>query len=166
PDLNSQKLEIGKVYKIKAQPDAGSIFVGWQGAGLALTNDPTLTFQMMSQLTNLVAIFTNNLFLDAAGSYAGLFFSSDPTQISTDTSGFVNLRVDQFGAFSGKVIMNGRNFPCRAIFDAFGNAQFPVARKGQRPIVCSLKLDFPQQRILGFVTNALDADLVAVPLRM
>ena len=165
PNLNGQVLEAGKVYKMKAQAAPNHVFVGWAGSGLRDTNGPILSFQMRTDLTNLVATFTNNFFVSAAGSYSGLFLDADTNKMSADTSGFITLRLNKTGLFTGKVTMNGIGYPCRGKFDQLGNAYFPVMRPTLAPVLLSLNLDVEGGVLSGFATNAVGTNLIISALR-
>src|SRR5439155_4221636 len=124
PDLNGRALEIGKVYRLKARPDSGFIFAGWEG--VPQTNSAALTFVMESNLT-LVANFVLNPFLPAVGAYSGVFFNTN--NVLPESSGLVTLQLASSGLLSAKLAMNGTSYPFRGQFDLTGSARIPVVRR-------------------------------------
>jgi plastocyanin len=150
PDLNGRVLEIGKVYTIEARPGAGHVFHSWEG--VPNTNHALLSFVMQSNLV-LTANFIPNPFIRLKGAYTGLFF--DTNNIAPDSSGFFRLQLAKAGAFSGKLMLNGRSHSFRGKLDSAGQAVLPVLRRGHAPLVVTLRLDVSgdSNQIEGSVTD-------------
>jgi len=157
PNLNGRVLEIGKPYQMTARPSAGSIFAGWDG--LAHTNySSTLNFVMESNLTTLVASFTNSPFLP--GSYLGVYF--DTNSVSPDSSGFLSLSLLQNGSFNGRLSTRGTSYAVGGQFDFFHRVTVPVLRHALAPVVLALQVD--ENRLKGFVTNLIGTNVVSSQL--
>jgi uncharacterized repeat protein (TIGR03803 family) len=151
PPADGAMLNIGEGYKITALPDKSSLFSNWvsaAGAGAPVTNNtPALSFVMRSNLV-LTATFATNFFPPLAGTYNGLFFPSNA--VSGVTSGMLyNLVLQKTGAFSGKLLTIGTNYPFATNFDASGRADFSAG-----PLQVGLTLDTGIPQITGTVTNS------------
>jgi hypothetical protein len=150
PDLTTNALELGKIFTITARPRSGFIFTGWEG--VTGTSNPTLTFEMSAGLTSLVAHFASNPFSDLAGDYSAAFF--DPDNPAVETSGLLTLKLTAAGSFSGKVAMQGKNYPFTGQFHNTSNAWVPVIRHALKPVVLTLGVQF-DSTLHGFVTNSI-----------
>jgi hypothetical protein len=117
------------------------------------TNNPVLTFEMMPELTNLVAHFSTNPFPAMAGTYNGVFINADTNHASVETSGYLSIKLASAGSFSGKVTMQGKSYPFSGRFHNPSNTSLPVIRHALKPLVLALSLD-PAGKIYGFVTNS------------
>jgi hypothetical protein len=165
PNLNGHTLELGKIFTLNAQPAGGNIFAGWTGAtnlnNPVDTNLARLTFQMSSNI-NLIANFVPNPFSPVAGVYTGLFYDTNnfPTNVQPETSGMLTLQLSRQGAFTGKLNMSGRNYPFNGRLSPTGQANRPVLRRGLKPAVLALSLDFANAQLFGFVTNVPSGNLV------
>jgi hypothetical protein len=148
PDLNGHSLEIGKYYRITAQPGANHLFTGWTG-GLSANAAP-LNFQMKSNLV-LIAHFVPNPFPPVAGAYSGVFFHTN--FVLPLSSGFFSLQLARPGSFSGKVRITGVSYPFHGKFSPGGTAAFAVLRRAQVPLVLSLQLDLAKGLIHGSVSD-------------
>ena len=149
PDLNGKILEVGKVYTVKAVPGAGQIFAGWEGTE---SQSPVLTFTMQSDL-KLVAKFIPTPFVPVQGKYAGLAASADG--VKPESSGFFKLRVGKMGAFSGKIILNGKRHGFSGRFNATGETAITVKRGTNSPCSMALRLDLTNgtDQVAGVVTD-------------
>jgi len=136
PPLNGRLLEIGKFYQITARPAFGQLFIGWLGARNGTA--PRLVFQMESNLV-LTANFVPNPFLTVAGTYVGLLM--DTNAVFPANSSFVTFQVGQSGLYSGKIMMNGANYPFHGRFSVLGASMSAVLRPGLVPIAFMLQLD-------------------------
>jgi hypothetical protein len=161
PDLNGQALEIGKVYRLKAHPESGFVFAGWEG--VRETNSAALSFVMESNLT-LVANFVLNPFLPAVGAYTGVFFNTN--DVLPESSGLVTLQLARSGLFSGKLGMRGTSYSFRGQLGLTGAATIPVARRSLAPALLSLNLDISGDsgQLSGFVTNIIGTNVVVSQL--
>ncbi len=146
PDLNGQLLEIGKAYAIRSKPSPGNIFVRWIATQVnsnnvttnAVQSSSVTSFIMQSNLM-LTAEFTPNPFLQVHGSYTGLMLNSNAP--APESSGVPSLQVADSGAFSGRIVIQGKRFSVSGQFDSAGNARFAIIRPGLNPIAVSLNLD-------------------------
>jgi hypothetical protein len=158
PVDNGKLLAIGTNYTLAAIPSNHWMFSNWVG-GIStpytvLTNGPTLTFAMQSNLV-LQANFVTNPFLAVAGVYNGLFY---PTNGVTEaSSGFISATIasNSTGAYTAKVLLNGGSNSFSGSFDLTGWAQTALTNSGQTVSV-SLSLDFkPADATMGgSVSNA------------
>lgn len=148
PDLNGRVLEIGKVYTVEARPGAGHIFRSWEG--VPNTNHALLSFAMRSNLV-LIAHFIPNPFERLKGAYTGLIFETNHP--SPESAGSFRLQLTKSGAFTGKLMLNGKSYSFRGRFDSAGNATVPVLRRGQTPLVLTMQLD------VGGNSNQIDGNV-------
>jgi uncharacterized repeat protein (TIGR03803 family) len=139
-------LYLGESYKITAVPDSTSLFSNWVSAqGVAFT--PVLPFVMQSNLV-LTVTFVTNFFPAAPQTFNGLFFP--PDAVSVGTSGMLyNLVLRKTGAFSGKLLLAGTNYPFSTNFNASGQAGFYAG-----PFWVSLALDSETPQITGTVSGS------------
>jgi hypothetical protein len=143
---NGAKLNLGQGYTITAKPDQFSLFSNWAGGGYAGAA-PALPFVMWSNLV-LTAAFVPNFFPAAAGTYNGLFFPSNA--VAEETSGMLyNLALLNSGAFTGKLLTAGTNYPFATNFDASGRALFTAG-----PLGVALTLDRATPQITGTVSGS------------
>jgi cyclophilin family peptidyl-prolyl cis-trans isomerase len=129
-------LELARGYKLLAKPDRGNLFVGWTGN--FQETSPTLNFLMDSN-TAFTATFATNLFPSAKGTYNGLVYNPDLGE--QQSSGFVTLTVGNSGTYSAKLLMNGKSYPFKGSFDAYGFETNLVSRRGTNALVLQLALD-------------------------
>ncbi len=153
PDYQGQLLEIGRSYTLTANPDSGSVFAGWSGGVTSAL--PALTFVMQPGLVleasfNVVTTPPPPGIL--AGNYEGLF--QDPAGVSRLSAGFANLRVNNGGTFSGRLLLNGTRLPFAGTLDAAGAAATVINRRApQTPLRLRLQLDAAEAQITGTVSN-------------
>ncbi|HXJ61499.1 MAG TPA: peptidylprolyl isomerase [Verrucomicrobiae bacterium] len=112
---NGQLLELTRPYTLTAQPDPGNLFGIWTGSFSEVST--TLKFNMETN-SGFTAIFTSNLFPYAKGVYNGLFYETNQAQ--QQSSGFLTLTLGDLGAYSGKLLMNGRTFRLSGSFGVDG----------------------------------------------
>jgi hypothetical protein len=149
PNLDGKLLTLGRTYQMVAQPGRGQIFGGWNGP--AISNKAVLNFEMKSNLV-LTANFVPNPFAALKGTYTGLFFETN--NVRATNSGFIKIQVTGRGKFSGKLTIDGRNFPLRGALDYLGNAEIPLLRRPISPVLVTLNLDLSGANgISGEVTD-------------
>jgi hypothetical protein len=86
---------------------------------------------------------------------------TDTNSLAPATSGFLSLQVDNLGTMSGKLAMNGANYPLAGHFDQSGQLSLPVIRHAISPIVLNLQLDLTgaSGQITGSTLSAIGPDL-------
>ena len=151
-------LNIGEGYTITAIPDKFSLFSNWVGTAdnnsVAGSDTPKLSFVMQSNLV-LTVTFVTNFFPPAAGKYNGLFFPA--TAVSRETSGMLyNLVLRDTGAFSGRLLIAGTNYPFATNFNASSNATLAAG-----PLELALTLDTAIPQITGTVSSNFTSYLTA-----
>jgi hypothetical protein len=151
PDLNGTQLVAPKVYKFKAVPGAGQLFVGWSGA--TNSNNPNLSLKVESAASHLslTATFASNHFPRVVGVYSGVF-GDNPNAIHN--AGLITLKTTAKGAFSGKLMFAGKSIPFSGKFNPYGEASFdPVNLAGYALWLQSLSLDLTNgtQQVTGWV---------------
>jgi hypothetical protein len=142
PDLRGQALQCGVAYTITALPGTGFLFSNWTGgvipANGILTNKPTLTFLMQSNLA-LRANFVTNFFIPNKGNYNGIF--SDAATTNPASSGSLTISVTDQGAFSGAIVAGGVTNGLSGQFDLSGHAVKQVGPASADPTKLYLTLD-------------------------
>jgi uncharacterized repeat protein (TIGR03803 family) len=132
-------LNLGENYTITAMPDKFSLFSNWVSSAGFGGDTPALPFVMHSNLV-LTVTFITNFFPPVAGTYNGLFYPA--AAVSEAASGMLyNLALGKTGAFSGKLLMAGTNYPFSNKFDASGHANFDA---GPVPVALTLDREVPQ----------------------
>src|SRR5208283_4934357 len=82
--FSGNSLVSGLSYTVKAVPNPGNLFFNWTG-DIPATNNP-LTFLLETD-TALTANFVTNFFIPAAGTYNGLFFTTNG--VTEETAGML-----------------------------------------------------------------------------
>jgi hypothetical protein len=155
PDYNNRLLEIGKSYTITATPSAGYLFSNWIGSvlaeGVILTDAAKLNFLMQSNLV-LQVNFVPNPFSRAAGTYQGLFYSSNG--IADQSSGFVSAVVTSGGGFSAKLRQGNVSYPLSGQLSINGSLLTNAMTAGGRTMIW-LQADLgTAERLSGGLSNA------------
>jgi hypothetical protein len=160
-NFTNNSLVEGRNYTLTAVPNPGNLFSNWTGP-VTTTNNP-LTFLLESD-TAWQANFVTNFFLPAAGTYNGLFSTSNG--VTEETAGMISgLILKTNGVFSGKLAVAGTNYTLAGGFDILGHAAVSVgpatAPGGQLQVELFLQ-PAPANQILGTVANSLwTANLLA-----
>jgi hypothetical protein len=151
PLTDSQFLEVGKSYTIKATPGAGNVLSNWVVAGQVATG-ATLTFTMSSNL-DITANFVSNPFVNLKGSYSGLYYpaGSEPPQ---EQSGAFTLVLTDKGAFSSKLVVRGLPVALSGSFGLDLAARKTVVVGGTNEFVVQLQLASGSDHLVGIVSNA------------
>ena len=146
------ELEVGRNYTVRAVPDAGQIFAGWDGS--LVTTEPVLHFTMIANM-NLDAHFVPNPFPQALGRYNGLF--AEPVR-AHDHSGFFSLVLGTKGGYSASLKRGTNVYSFSGKFNAAGLANTNVSG-----MIVSMALDLATgETITGSVsTGTWAANLLA-----
>lgn len=136
---NGAWLEVGRAFRIKAQPNTNDVFTNWTGSISSPSN--VLNFLMESNMA-LTANFIPNPFIPAAGLYHGLFH--EETGIEHHSAGFLQLRVNKNFSYSGKVYLDGKDISISGRFTLPGTMTRTISRAklGKKDLQLSLALDF------------------------
>jgi uncharacterized repeat protein (TIGR03803 family) len=161
PVDNGKLLYVNTNYTLKAAPANNWLFSNWVGGATApypaLTNGPTLTFAMLSNLV-LQANFVTNPFPAIAGSFNGLFYQTNGSPVTEQSSGFVTVTIASTskGAYTAKLLLDGGSYSFTGAFDLNGNSVTNLARKGKSPLALTLHVDLntlpPATVMTGTVT--------------
>jgi hypothetical protein len=156
PIDNGKLLAIGTNYTLKAALVNNWLLSNWVGGTSAplavLTNSPTLTFAMLSNLV-LEANFVTNPFPAIAGSFNGLFYQTNGSPVTEQSSGFATITIASTskGAYTAKLLLDGGSYSFTGAFDLNGNSVTNLARKGKSPLALTLHVDlntFPPATVM------------------
>ena len=147
PNLNGAVLEVGRSYTLTAHPQDGFIFNNWSGGLSAST--PTIRLLMEQGLT-LQANFLPNPFRPLTGTYNGLFYNPDAP--ANGNAGSVILTLTGSGAYSGRLVLMGVNYPFTGEFNASLQSQKTISRERLSPLQLNLQLQ-GNDKIQGTVSD-------------
>jgi hypothetical protein len=154
PVFSNTSLVEGRNYTITAVPRPGNLFSNWTGP-FTTTNNP-LTFELDSD-TAWQANFVTNFFLPAAGTYNGLFSSTNG--VAVPSAGLISgLILQTNGAFSGKLLLAGTNYPLAGRFDILGQAAVTAGAATAPGGLLQVRLSLepaPANQITGTVSNTI-----------
>jgi hypothetical protein len=165
PDYSNVKLEVGQNYVMTAKPTGSFVFSNWMdGAGLVLTNGPTLKFTMQTNLDSLVVNFIPNPFLSVAGMYAGLFFSTNADGVTPTNAGYFTATVTKAGGFTAKLQQPAKAYALNGQFSPGGDwASASVKGAPDLGVWLHLGLDGGNE-ITGQISNSVWASEIAANL--
>lgn len=154
---NNSMLEVGRGYSLIARPARGYLFGGWSGSNNF--NLTTLKFIMQSN-HSLTATFVTNLFPYVKGTYNGLFH--DTTMVEQFSSGFFTMTVGDAGAYSGKLLLNGKSHSLKGTLWVDGTGTNTVVRPGTNALRVTMALDLTNgtDRITGLVSEETSSNTV------
>ena len=148
PVFPNNSLVEGRNYTLTAVASPGNLFSNWTGP-FTSTNNP-LTFELDSD-TAWQANFVTNFFLPAAGTYNGLFSFSNG--VAPQSAGMISgLILQSNGAFRGKLVLAGTNYPLAGRFDITGQGRghgWPgqrARRPAPGPVVPGTRANEPDHR--------------------
>jgi hypothetical protein len=109
------------------------------GTGGSTNNTGTTTTNWLPELEYPGGEGSGSGWAAAAGSYNGLFHSTEG--VTLESSGSVQLKISGARAYSGKLV-NGRNtYPVSGVFSADGHATNVFPRAGSTPLRLALEVD-------------------------
>lgn len=154
---NNAPLELGRSYTLIAKPARGHLFEQWTGS--TNSTSPTLRFLMESNLS-FTAVFVSNLFPNVKGAYNGLFHDTNGAEQAS--SGYFTFSVGDAGAYSGKLLLNGKSHSLKGILAPDGTGSSVVLRKGTNMLRAVLALDLTNgtDQITGTVTEETTSNVV------
>lgn len=135
---NNQMLDLARGYVLTAKVKSGYLFDGWTGTVAWATK--TIPFIMESN-TALTAIFVTNLFPWVKGTYNGLFYDTNQSQVELETSGFFTLTLGNSGSYTAKILKDGKTYPFRGTFDVDGTTANFVERRGTNELKIRMAVD-------------------------
>jgi uncharacterized repeat protein (TIGR02543 family) len=135
---NGEPLDLTRVYQLTAKPKSGYLFDGWTGSVAAV--EKTIQFVMETN-TALTAIFVTNLFPFVKGTYNGLFYDTNQSQVEMESSGFLTLNVGAFGAYSGKLLKDGKTYRFGGTFGVDGTEVNLIERPPTNDLFLRMALD-------------------------
>jgi hypothetical protein len=140
PNYNGALLANGNTYTMTAKPNFNNLFTKWTDAnGNTLTNSPTLSFLVQSNMT-LHPNFILNPFPALVGPFAGLFY--DTNNVASTNSGFLTLSLTPSGKFTAKAqLTSGQKFSFTGNFGIDSSYSNSISPKGLSPLVVQLQLD-------------------------
>ena len=143
-------LQIDRPYTLTARPAPGYLFAGWTGS--ASSSNATMRFLMSSNLS-FMATFVTNYFPYVKGTYNGLFYNPADTQ--QQSSGYLTFTVGDRGAYSAKLLLNGRAYRLHGILAPDGTGDYTIARPNTNYLRAHFYLDLTNgtDRLDGYVTE-------------
>ncbi len=140
---------------VTAKPHAGYLFSNWTENGQVVSTRADYSFVVTNEAA-LTANFASNNFLNAAGAYNGLFFTTN--DVAVGTSGLLgNVVVGREGAVSGRLYVSGTSYALSGSFDVGGFWSNRIARAVSKggPLMVEMNLDWGQSPpvITGFVAG-------------
>ena len=149
PNLDGQLLTPGKTYSMTAKPAAGQIFAGWHGS--ATSTAPKLTFTMQPNFS-VEAYFVPNPFPAARGTYHALF--AETNGITHERSGSLRITISSRGAYSARILHQGRALAFSGTFDPNLSATNFVLRNGTNELAIGLNLvSADSEQLIGSVSG-------------
>jgi uncharacterized repeat protein (TIGR03803 family) len=151
-----ETLVIGKNYTVAAVPKAKNVFIGWVGGTAQpysiLSDSATYTFVMQTNLV-LEANFVDNVFLDAQGTYRGLFAPTNSFRQQTNSGSF-SFNLTGSGGVSGNLDLSGETVPFSGRFNLGGTLSIISKRlHGEPSLTTTLDLNFLDQTVTGTVSD-------------
>jgi hypothetical protein len=150
---NGATLFVGEGYTLTATPARNYVLSNWMSADEVIGNSPTLHFIMPPKL-RILANFTTNLFVGAAGTYNGLFYGDEATE---QTAGMLqNLTVRSTGSYSGNLLLGGGSYPLSGSFNGSGVVNTNVKRTTAEggPLNLTMTLNWTNGEISGSVSGS------------
>jgi hypothetical protein len=158
---NGAELQIGKGYTVTATPLSSFLFSNWTGGTNGnslnvLTNTPALAFTMITNLI-LQANFVTNPFPAVAGTYNGLFYPTNASELSETNAGFLTLTLAAAkGAYTASLSLAGTAHPFTGQFALSGTNQAVVSGPNKEAVTVDLQIDLntnpPASQITGTVS--------------
>ena len=147
----------GKRYTLKAVPDAGNVFVNWVGGPAqpysVLKSSASFTFNYESYLL-LVANFATNIFLEAGGTYTGLFAPTNAAR-QQNNSGAFTFTLHDSGAASGTLTLGSQTVPFSGKFNLDGAMNFvSKATRSAPSLTLALQLNLTNPSVSGSVSDS------------
>lgn len=161
--LPGKAYEVGKSYSLSAQADNGYVFTHWSGPGIGgpAAENPKLDFSFTGELARdpvITATFVRNPFHPGLlGSYHGLVQPLEEAPAALDNAGALELRVADFGSFSGLLRLDDGVLPFAGVFDSGGRARFGLemaftailAREDKPALLLGLQLHLSESSPAG-----------------
>jgi uncharacterized repeat protein (TIGR03803 family) len=151
-----ESLVIGNNYTVAAAPKAKNVFIDWVGGTAQpysiLSDSATYTFVMRTNLV-LEANFVNNVFLDAQGTYRGLFAPTNSFRQQTNSGSF-SFNLTGSGGVSGNLDLSGETVPFSGRLSLGGTMNVISKRPhGEPSLTTTLNLNFLDQTVTGTVSD-------------
>ena len=142
---------LGGTIRVGAAPARGYVFDGWTGDITSWSS--TLSFPMQKTV-NLQANFIPNPFPAVAAPYYGMLTSGSNAQ-----SGLVSVAVSTGGAFTARVLVDGKSWAFKGQLNAAGYAVVTVPRRGLTPLTFALQADLTggSGEVTGTVSDGSDS---------
>jgi hypothetical protein len=147
PPTNGALLHLGEGYTLNATPAKNWLFSNWTSAASVVSTNAALHFNMEPGFS-LAANFVPSFFRMAAGTYNGLFYSTNIP--AAETAGFLkNFVVTAGGTFSGSLLINGTTNLLTGTFDAQHQYSHTIALPAALGGPLFLSLTLAQGQITG-----------------
>jgi internalin A len=149
---------VGRTYKVTATPAVGSLLsnvitVATSGTNIYPNATPLKAMKglsIMAEATNTVTInFITNRFINAAGTYYGLFAAPE---VAKESAGFLRIKTIPKLGFTGQLRVDGGLWPVAGTFNLDGVGKASVNRTNKPNLTVSLQLGF-DDTIGGSVSN-------------
>ncbi|MGA2749679.1 MAG: Ig-like domain-containing protein [Verrucomicrobiota bacterium] len=145
-ETNKAILKIGTNYTVTATASNNCLFSNWMildpAKAPAESTTPILKFTMATNLV-LEANFVTNPFPAIAGSFNGLFYQTNGSPVTEQSSGFVTVTIASTskGAYTAKLLLDGGSYSFTGAFDLNGNSVTNLTRRGKSPLTVTLHVD-------------------------
>ncbi|PYJ06493.1 MAG: hypothetical protein DME25_06560, partial [Verrucomicrobia bacterium] len=133
---NGQHLQIGRPYKLSAEPAAGCVFSNWTGDLSGASS--TINFVMESNLA-VTATFVTNPFVGVTGRFCGLFHETNEVRLGC--SGCFSFKLTHAGSYTAWLRIGNKKSVASGRLNLEGTATNVIARPGTNALTIVWAVD-------------------------
>jgi hypothetical protein len=151
PNLTGQPLAAGQTYSVTAIPGKGHKFSGWKGS--LHSSHRVITFVLNSDITLEADFDPGSVQPDNNFTYNGLFYESD--EVRQNSAGSFSIRTTTRGSYTGRLKVNGKQWPFSGSFDSDGQATSTIVRRGDTTLtlVFHIGADDQSDQVFGTLSD-------------